>query len=37
MTLATDLLQTLQDAPAGLMLSEVLEQHPDALRRLAQR
>lgn len=37
MTLATDLLKTLQDVPAGLTLSELLEQHPEVLRRTAQR
>lgn len=37
MTVATDLLHTLQDTPAGLTLSELLEQHPEVLRRTAQR
>ncbi|HEY8330420.1 MAG TPA: Fic family protein [Pseudomonas sp.] len=37
MTLATDLLHTLQGTPAGLTLSELLEQHPDVVRRTAQR
>ncbi len=37
MSTKTDLLQSIQDSPTGLALSELLAQHPDVARRTAQR